>query len=106
MGDSSTDPCPLFMYANTVLPSMERRDALADRLTKYSGGGVDRRELSFMTVDSFSSRRRSCVLPWPHVPDIVKEVWNAKTTRQVIFTSHNANIVVNGDADLILCWRP
>ncbi|NQT14187.1 MAG: AAA family ATPase [Planctomycetes bacterium] len=39
----------------------------------------------------------------PTMPDIVREVWNAKTTRQVIFTSHNANIVVNGDADLILC---
>ena len=26
-------------------------------LQKYRGGGVDRRELSFMTVDSFSSRQ-------------------------------------------------
>lgn len=39
----------------------------------------------------------------PTMPEIVEEVWNAKTVRQVIFTSHNANVVVNGDADLILC---
>lgn len=39
----------------------------------------------------------------PTMPRIVKEIWNAKGIRQVIFVSHNANIVVNGDADLIVC---
>ncbi|HUO08334.1 MAG TPA: AAA family ATPase [Phycisphaerae bacterium] len=34
---------------------------------------------------------------------IVEEIWTAKSSRQIIFTSHNANIVVNGDADLVVC---
>ncbi len=39
----------------------------------------------------------------PTMPRIVEELWNAKGNRQAIFVSHNANIVVNGDADLIVC---
>ncbi len=35
--------------------------------------------------------------------EIVQDIWKAKTHRQVIFSSHNANIVVNGDADLVVC---
>jgi len=35
--------------------------------------------------------------------DIVKRIWDAKTRRQIIFTSHNANLVVNGDAELVVC---
>ena len=34
---------------------------------------------------------------------IVESIWKAKQRRQIIFTSHNANLVVNGDAELILC---
>jgi type III restriction enzyme len=34
--------------------------------------------------------------------EIVREVWQAKKRRQIIFSSHNANIVVNGDADLVI----
>ncbi len=34
--------------------------------------------------------------------EIVQEVWQAKKRRQIIFSSHNANIVVNGDADLVI----
>jgi hypothetical protein len=30
-------------------------------------------------------------------------IWEAKTRRQIIFTSHNANLVVNGDAELVVC---
>jgi ABC-type lipoprotein export system ATPase subunit len=37
------------------------------------------------------------------VLDIVEEIWKAKGGRQLIFTSHNANLVVNGDADLVVC---
>lgn len=37
------------------------------------------------------------------VDDIVKDIWQAKKRRQLIFSSHNANIVVNGDADLVVC---
>lgn len=37
------------------------------------------------------------------INDIVETLWQAKTHRQVIFTSHNANLVVNGDAELIIC---
>lgn len=35
--------------------------------------------------------------------DIVQHIWKAKQRRQLIFSSHNANIVVNGDADLVMC---
>jgi chromosome segregation protein len=34
---------------------------------------------------------------------IVEEIWAAKKNRQIIFSSHNANVVVNGDADLVVC---
>jgi chromosome segregation protein len=36
------------------------------------------------------------------VQAIVNKIWTAKSTRQLIFSSHNANLVVNGDADLVL----
>ncbi len=39
----------------------------------------------------------------PVILEIVKDVWNAKAKRQIILSSHNANIVVNGDADLVIC---
>lgn len=34
--------------------------------------------------------------------DIVEEIWVAKCRRQLVFSSHNANLVVNGDADLVV----
>jgi type III restriction enzyme len=34
--------------------------------------------------------------------DIVRRLWQAKTRRQIIFSSHNANLVVNGDAELVV----
>ena len=33
--------------------------------------------------------------------EIVGRVWQAKQNRQLIFASHNANLVVNGDAELV-----
>ena len=33
--------------------------------------------------------------------EIVERVWHAKQKRQLIFVSHNANLVVNGDAELV-----
>ena len=35
--------------------------------------------------------------------EIVQAIWEAKKGRQIIFSSHNPNIVVNGDADLVIC---
>jgi type III restriction enzyme len=35
--------------------------------------------------------------------EIVQKMWTAKTRRQLIFASHNANLVVNGDAELVIC---
>jgi chromosome segregation protein len=35
--------------------------------------------------------------------EIVERVWRAKSKRQLIFTSHSANFVVNGDAELVAC---
>jgi type III restriction enzyme len=37
------------------------------------------------------------------IKDIVEQVWKAKTRRQLIFASHSANFVVNGDAELVVC---
>lgn len=34
---------------------------------------------------------------------IVEQIWEAKKDRQLIFASHNANFVVNGDAELVAC---
>jgi chromosome segregation protein len=34
---------------------------------------------------------------------VVEDIWESKKQRQIIFSSHNANIVVNGDADLVVC---
>jgi type III restriction enzyme len=37
------------------------------------------------------------------IQEIVEQVWEAKRQRQLIFSSHNANLVVNGDAELVVC---
>jgi ABC-type cobalamin/Fe3+-siderophores transport system ATPase subunit len=37
------------------------------------------------------------------VLEIVEQIWLAKSRRQLIFSSHNANLVVNGDAELVVC---
>lgn len=37
----------------------------------------------------------------PVMLEIVKQLWLAKGMRQIIFASHNANLVVNGDAELV-----
>lgn len=36
------------------------------------------------------------------IQDIVESIWEAKRRRQLVFTSHNANLVVNGDAELVV----
>ena len=38
------------------------------------------------------------------IPAIVEQIWKAKQARQLIFSSHNANLVVNGDAELVACF--
>lgn len=38
----------------------------------------------------------------PVILDVVTQLWKAKSTRQLIFVSHNANLVVNGDAELVI----
>lgn len=37
------------------------------------------------------------------INEVVKNIWIAKQKRQLVFTSHNANLVVNGDAELVIC---
>jgi chromosome segregation protein len=37
----------------------------------------------------------------PVMQEIVQQIWQAKQKRQIIFVSHNANLVVNGDAELV-----
>jgi chromosome segregation protein len=36
------------------------------------------------------------------VISVVEQIWDAKRHRQLIFSSHNANLVVNGDAELVV----
>jgi type III restriction enzyme len=36
------------------------------------------------------------------IQDVVQRIWCAKCRRQLIFSSHNANLVVNGDAELVI----
>ena len=40
----------------------------------------------------------------PVIFEVVKQIWAAKSQRQLIFASHNANLVVNGDAELVVCF--
>ncbi|MCX6756351.1 MAG: AAA family ATPase [Candidatus Nomurabacteria bacterium] len=37
------------------------------------------------------------------IKEIIERVWKAKSKRQLIFASHSANFVVNGDAELVVC---
>ncbi len=37
----------------------------------------------------------------PVMLEIVSQLWDAKRLRQIVFASHNANLVVNGDAELV-----
>ncbi|SDR67114.1 type III restriction enzyme [Polaribacter sp. KT25b] len=37
------------------------------------------------------------------IEKIIKNLWNSKKHRQIIFSSHNANLVVNGDSELVIC---
>lgn len=37
------------------------------------------------------------------IDQIIKNIWDAKKKRQLVFSSHNANLVVNGDAELVIC---
>ncbi|MFW8602149.1 TrlF family AAA-like ATPase [Desulfobacterota bacterium M19] len=37
------------------------------------------------------------------IEKIIKNIWNAKKKRQIIISSHNANLVVNGDTELVIC---
>ena len=37
----------------------------------------------------------------PVMLEVVEQLWKAKRYRQIIFASHNANLVVNGDAELV-----
>jgi len=36
------------------------------------------------------------------VQEVVQRIWGAKNRRQMLFASHNANLVVNGDAELVI----
>lgn len=42
-------------------------------------------------------------LPRPRERQRWSRIWSAKRERQLIFASHNANLVVNGDAELAVC---
>jgi len=37
------------------------------------------------------------------IEKIIHNIWSSKKKRQIIISSHNANIVVNGDSELVVC---
>ncbi len=37
------------------------------------------------------------------IENIIKNLWNSKKKRQIIISSHNANLVGNGDSELVIC---
>lgn len=37
------------------------------------------------------------------IDQIIKNLWGSKKKRQIIISSHNANLVVNGDSELVVC---
>ncbi len=37
------------------------------------------------------------------IEKIINNLWNSKKKRQIIISSHNANLVVNGDSELVVC---
>jgi len=37
------------------------------------------------------------------IEKIISNLWNSKKKRQIIISSHNANLVVNGDSELVIC---
>lgn len=37
------------------------------------------------------------------IDKIIKNLWDSKKKRQIIISSHNANLVVNGDSELVVC---
>lgn len=37
------------------------------------------------------------------IEKIITNLWEAKKKRQIIISSHNANLVVNGDSELVIC---
>lgn len=39
------------------------------------------------------------------IQEIVRLIWAAKRRRQLVFSSHNANLVVNGDAEPVACFN-
>ncbi len=41
----------------------------------------------------------------PVMLEIVNQLWDAKRLRQIVFASHNANLVVNGDAELVAWFQ-
>jgi type III restriction enzyme len=36
------------------------------------------------------------------IQEIIQNIWKSKQKRQIIFASHDANLVVNGDAELVI----
>jgi len=50
-----------------------------------------------LIIDQPEDDLDNCVI-W----DIAETIWTSKTSRQLIFSSHNANLVVNGDAELVV----
>jgi len=65
---------------------------------KHHMNGIGKKILNF--IKHFSEPEED--LDNQVILSIVEDVWSAKGKRQVVFVSHNANIVVNGDADLVI----
>lgn len=91
------EPKPSFEYRTKELEYIDFKDASAGQqatallglLLGYSGPPliIDQPE------DDLDSQA---------ILSVVEQLWRAKHRRQLIFTSHNANLVVNGDAELVV----
>ena len=81
-----------------VLEGGDRRGSLGAYEQTFDTGQLAHRVEDFGIGDRHCSSRNMKI-----INDIVEMLWQAKTHRQVIFASHNANFVVNGDAEFIIC---
>jgi chromosome segregation protein len=105
---SQDDWLQLFLTELDDLPVFEYRQA-ENEYIKFSDASAGQQATALLRV-LLNQGGPPLVIDQPEddldnqvILQIVEDIWSAKERRQIIFTSHNANIVVNGDADLVVC---
>ena len=89
------------------MPSFEYR-AKEDQYIEFESASAGQQASALLTT-LLSQQGPPLIIDQPEedldsdtVQQIVSKIWDAKSRRQILFASHNANLVVNGDADLVL----